>query len=62
MCENEPGDNKQEAAAIVGHQERREGGRGRRGITAEAIAFPSPQWPRELSYKESYKALSEGSQ
>lgn len=29
VCENEPGDNKQEAAVIVGHQEWREGGTGR---------------------------------
>lgn len=29
MCENEPGDNKQEGAVIVGHQEWREGGKGR---------------------------------
>lgn len=58
--ENEPGDNKQEAAAIVGHQERREGGRERKmGLAAEAIPFPSPQWPYEPSNKD---ALSEGSQ
>lgn len=40
MCENEPGDNKQEAAAIVGHQEQREGGRGRWESLPRPFLFP----------------------
>lgn len=40
VCENEPGDNKQEAAAIVGHQERREGGRGRWESLPRPFLFP----------------------